>query len=414
MLSSACQLHISANGRYFVEGQQLLFWLGDTQWNLFRCHTLEEARTIFEDRRAKGFTFIQVMLMGCDNYSASGDVNYIDTELLHGEAFPTKDPAVPNLRYFEHVDAVVALAHEYGIYLVIGIDHPSVRLTDISTAHAYGRWVGERYRDAQYIIWVASYMNPEGENLAIMEELAAGLREGDGGCHLITCHPDPATPVVSSGAIHNSEWLAFNCIQTFKSTELVYEAVQVDYRHVPPKPVVMAEGAYEDGPEYGFPITPLVVRRQAYWSYLAGGHHSYGHNDNWRMNPTWQASLNAQGARHLAILQQLFTARHWWDLVPDQGVFAEGAGAGNTRNVAARANTGDWLIVYLSHPCTVGIHLQVINTDARVIATWIDPTTGTSSMIGEFPVDSTRSFTCPDGMEDAVLLVEAGCEMDER
>jgi Protein of unknown function (DUF4038) len=37
-----------------------------------------------------------------------------------------------------------------------------------------------------------------------------------------------------------------------------------DYRRLPPKPVVMAEGAYEEGLEYGFPVTPLMIRRQAY------------------------------------------------------------------------------------------------------------------------------------------------------
>ena len=51
----------------------------------------------------------------------------------------------------------------------------------------------------------------------------------------------------------------------------------------------MGEGAYEHGSEYGFEVTPLWVRRQAYYSYFAGAHHAYGHNDSWRVLPTWRA-----------------------------------------------------------------------------------------------------------------------------
>ena len=64
---------------------------------------------------------------------------------------------------------------------------------------------------------------------------------------------------------------------------------------VSPLLTVMDEGAYEAGTEYGFPVTPLLVRRQAYYSYLSGGFHTYGHNDSWRILPTWRASLDAPG-----------------------------------------------------------------------------------------------------------------------
>lgn len=52
------------------------------------------------------------------------------------------------------------------------------------------------------------------------------------------------------------------------------------------KPPAYPEGAYEAGSERGFEVSPLWVRRQAYTSYLAGGHHTYGHNDSCRILPT--------------------------------------------------------------------------------------------------------------------------------
>ncbi|MEO8427123.1 MAG: DUF4038 domain-containing protein [Verrucomicrobiota bacterium] len=71
----------------------------------------------------------------------------------------------------------------------------------------------------------------------------------------------------------------------------------------PTKPIRMAEGAYERGSEYEFEVTPLWIRRQAYYWYLAGAHHAYGHNDSWRVLPTWKEALDAPGATQLGILK---------------------------------------------------------------------------------------------------------------
>jgi len=138
-----------------------------------------------------------------------------------------------------------------------------------------------------------------------MRELVPGLREG-GSQGLCSSHPDPVVPTASSSIAHSEPWLAFNSVQTFKSTHLLYQVVPNDYNLTPPKPVVMAEGACEAGSEYGFPLTPLWSRRQAYWSYLGGGHHSYGHNDAWRVLPSWVEALDAPGAHQLTVLQGIF------------------------------------------------------------------------------------------------------------
>ena len=62
---SVYPVKVSDNGRYFVDQQgRPVFWLGTTQWQLFREYTLEEARTILEKTKDKGFVFRQVMLMG--------------------------------------------------------------------------------------------------------------------------------------------------------------------------------------------------------------------------------------------------------------------------------------------------------------------------------------------------------------
>jgi len=133
----------------------------------------------------------------------------------------------------------------------------------VANARAWAKWVAARYRRVPTIVWSLS---PEAspEFVPILRELAAGLRQGDGGAHLITVHPDPAP--CSSSFLHDEPWLDFHSIQTWKSVELIHPYVTRDYGLRPPKPVVMAEGAYERGSEYGFDVTPLWVRRQAYAS----------------------------------------------------------------------------------------------------------------------------------------------------
>ena len=62
---TALPVKVSENGRYFVDQNGgPVFWLGTTQWELFSGFTQEEARTILEESRKNGFTFVQVKLMG--------------------------------------------------------------------------------------------------------------------------------------------------------------------------------------------------------------------------------------------------------------------------------------------------------------------------------------------------------------
>ena len=65
--------------------------------------------------------------------------------------------------------------------------------------------IAQRCGDVPTIVWS---MTPEAkpEFIPMVRELAAGLRAGDGGTHLITFKPDPAP--YSSSSIHEESWLA--------------------------------------------------------------------------------------------------------------------------------------------------------------------------------------------------------------
>jgi hypothetical protein len=390
-------IRVSGNGRYFVDQNgNPFFWLGDTQWQLFRSFTLAEAEMILENRRSKGFTAIQVMLTGVGDGTKpnlAGQTPWINN-----------NPDTPNEDYFKHVDSVIQLGHQNGLVFVLGVFHQlqASRITPVN-ARTYVKWLAQRYRNAPNIIWTM-YPKAEQEFIPVVRELAAGLQEGDGGTHLITVHPDPSP--ASSSFIHNESWLSFNMIQTWAYYERIYEMVTKDYNLAPAKPVIMAEGAYEGGSEYGFPVTPLMVRKQAYWSYMAGGHHSYGHNDSWRLLPTWKSALDAPGAFQMGVLKKIFTAREWWNLVPDQAIFADQKSQNTVLNTAVSSKSGDWAMAYLSSQTTVSINMNKITAGSEVDASWLDPRTGTQTRIGSFPNTGIRSFSTPVGWEDAVLLLE--------
>jgi hypothetical protein len=400
---SEFQVKVSENGRYIVDqNDQPVFWLGTTQWQIFREYNLDEARTTIENVKSKGFVFIQAMLMGVGDGTQAN---------IHGEKpWINDDPITPNEAYFLHVDSVIQIARENDVIFSITMYHQRYRnCITLENARAWAKWLSTRYKDVPNIVWS---MTPEAreEFVPILRELAAGLQEGDGGSHIITFKPDPAP--FSSSFIHREDWLDFNSMQTWNSKELIYPMVTHDYSLEPVKPVLMAEGAYEQGSEYGFDVTPLWVRRQAYYSYLAGAHHTYGHNDSWRVLPTWKEALDAPGAFQMGILKEIFLdLEEWWYLVPDQSIFTSGGKiTGDILNLSARHKDGKWIIAYLASKDTCSIDLSKMATSNKVNAFWIDPQTGKSTTIGSFSNAGEASFITPSELTDAILLLKPASE----
>ena len=113
-------IRISANRRYFVDPTgNPVFWLGTTQWQLFREFTLDEARLIIEKSKATGFDFIQVMLLGVGDGTQPN---------IHGEKpCHDDDSSVPNEAYFQNVDAVMEIARRNDVAISMTVFHQRYR-----------------------------------------------------------------------------------------------------------------------------------------------------------------------------------------------------------------------------------------------------------------------------------------------
>jgi len=410
-------IKISQNGRFFTDSRgDPFFWLGDTAWPLFAEYTPEKARRYLRSRAELGYTLIQSILAwgGGTGYETPSP----GPNALSQVPWLDENPATPNPAYFQHVDDLVEFAADLGLVLGMlptwGYYVNDVQTITVENAFKYGRWLGERYKDAANIIWILGGDRIPTGFEEVTRQLAAGLRVGDGGAHLISYHPCGERS--SAQFFHTENWLDFNMIETWTAWSRVYPSIQTDTILSPIKPVVLAEGAYEDGPEYPMgPITPLIVRRQAWWAFMAGGFYTNGHNQNWRIESNWDDILTATGAAQMQIYKQIITSRPWWQMIPDQCMFEIGIGSERTLNAAKRTPDSTCAMIYLSSQCHVRLNIDRILTQ-RLQATWVNPQTGEEQDAGDyatgnqtgsiFPEGKKIWFACPEFWQDAVLILD--------
>ncbi len=133
---------VSPNRRYFVDQNgSPIFWLGTTQWQLFREYKLTDVSTILEKTKENGFTFAQVMLLGVGDGTKAN---------LHGEKpWASVDPLTPNEAYFTNVDAVLRVAGENNVVISLTLYHQRWRkLITEKTARNWALWLAKGLQGA--------------------------------------------------------------------------------------------------------------------------------------------------------------------------------------------------------------------------------------------------------------------------
>ena len=415
------RLKVSPNGRYFVDQNgKPFFYLGDTCWLLFQRLDHTEVDEYLKDRAAKGFTVIQAyVIRGLDRRHPDGN-----SSLLGESPFIDRDPTKPNEGYFKNMDYIINRANELG--LVMGlvtakswhVNKTPEHVFNEKNAYTFGRFLGERYKNSA-VMWYPGGDSVPGKDDMVWVAMAKGLRDGCGGSQLISYHGSGQTS--SSTWYHKADWLDFNSIQsghTFASDS--YPFVTNDFSLSPAKPTVDMEPAYENHPTgAGKPrVDAHKVRTQAYTAMLAGAAgHAYGSLDLFWFFKTgdgpfpkdgfqdWRTALRYPGAGQMGVMRRLFEKRAWYRLKPDQSVLASQPGGGPYRCVAARAEDGQFVIVYLPEGKPVRIHMDKVSGKS-VTAQWFDPREGTWLSIGDFANTGVREFTAPArGVKDDWLLV---------
>lgn len=434
------RLKVAENGRFLeYEDGSPFFWIGDTGWLLFSKLNTSEAEKYLEDRRKKGFNVIQVMV-----------IHSIDETNVFGQsALINKDISMPNISensntsegYWEHVDNIIAMAEEKGIYLAMVPVWGSVvkeGSTDKEKMKAYGQWLANRYKNKSNIIWLIGgdiKGDVEMEQWkALAEEIRSIASE-----HLMTFHPLGRTQ--SSTWFHNEAWLDFNMFQSghrrygqvMKKEEegnqdiwigqdnWVY--VQKDYRKNPPKPTIDGEPSYEGIPQgLHNPSEPYWTaddsRRYAYWAVFAGAFgHTYGNSAVMQMHKPdsgigaygvknfWYEAINDTGAGQMKHLKSLMLSVPFYESVPDNSIISGDEGEKYDRLLAIRGK--DYLFVYNYTGRDFSINLGKISGE-NLNAYWYNPRNGSMQFIDGYKNQGVQKFTPPEGYREAndwVLVV---------
>jgi hypothetical protein len=418
-------LKISANGRYFIDQQDHPFlYHADTGWLLFSKLTQAEAVVYLQNRQQKKFTAIQVMLLPEEPEHTNRDGD--------GPFTTPGDLTMPHHAYFAHVDAVIRQAAARGLLVAIqpvwigccgGNWADTLRANGPAAARAYGRYLGQHYRDIPNVVWLLGGDNDPHDLVEVERELALGIKE-DAPHQLITYHA--ASTHSSSDIFPDEPWLDWSMTYTYfrgkqriwvpaDQVPEVYAVNYAEHNKVPVKPFVLGEAQYEGETAEG---TAGRVRKQAWWSMLSGAAgHAYG-SPLYSFPDNWRDCLDLPGTAALTHLYDVLSSRAWYGLVPDQEhtVVTDGYGTFGAADYVTTARTDDGSLVMAYIPPTKAgsrtLTVDLGKLNGNVTATWVDPTNGSYVAVAESPLNNSGShaFTAPTtnsaGDHDWVLVLE--------
>ena len=441
----AYPLKVSANGRYLVDQKNTPFLItGDNPHALIGMGSTTDAESYFADRRLHGFNAVWMnMLVATPEYYDSRDdgstpdgfrpfTGYIagGTDAAH------YDLTKPNEAYFARVDEMLTAAANHGLVVFLDPIDTCCKAAPARTlwlrallangmpaAVAYGKYVGERFKRFDNIVWLHgddfnTWHTPADD--AIVQAVAKAIKSADPGA-LQTVELN----VPTSSSLDDQTWapiISLNSTYTYSPT---YIEMLHSYNQTPVMPTYLVEGHYDlekvgDPTDFG---TPWVLRRQGYWTMLSGGTGQlYGNAYTWPFISGWKFHIDTVAVTQLMIWKEFFSSLPWQDLVPDQDHTTITAGLGTYGNLQTRVSKSDFctasktpdgsvVLAYMPTARTITVNMERLKGPAN--ARWFDPTNGAYTTIpgGPFANSGTKQFTPPgnnhDGDSDWVLLLVA-------
>lgn len=411
------KLKVSDNQRYLVhENGRPFFWMGNTAWLLPERLNRDEVEFYLDKEREEGYNVEQIQVL-----------NAIPTYNIYGQAANdetfdfTRYTQPSNYGYWDHLDYIVDMAETNGIYIAMDcIWGSQIEKMDEKKATAYGKFLGQRYKDKPNIIWMIGGDIKGDKGTASWDALARAIKKADPN-HLMTFHPRGRT--TSAWWYNDREWLDFNMFQsghrrygqrngdgdyTIKENteEDNWRYVEMSMEKAPLKPVIDGEPSYEDIPQglHDFSAPRWQdhdVRRYAYWAVFAGCFgHTYGHNSimqflrpgvlpSFGAKKAWWDAMEDPGYQQMKYLKWLMLTLPFTDRIPDQSIVAGENGERYDRVIAIRGN--DYLMAYNYSGKPMQIDLAKVSGEKKNV--WMmNPADGTLTYLGEFD-SKTTEFT---------------------
>jgi Protein of unknown function (DUF4038)/Putative collagen-binding domain of a collagenase len=404
---------VSADKRYLVDEDGNPWMMnGDSPQCMPANLSVADMEYWFANRAGHGFNSAWVNLI-CGKYThGRGDASTYDGI----KPFTTDDDvATPNPEYWARMDTMVDLAKKYGITLVLdpaetGTFIDMLTKNGVEKDRAYGRFLGERFKDDVNIIWMSGndYLDWKRWDKYVAP-VAQGIRDAD---------PKKLQTVEleapKSTSLEDPVWRPLIDLNAAYSYTPTYEIVRRAYGEKPMMPTFMVEANYEFENNDGGPKTSdLSLRRQEWWTMTSGATGQlYGNKYTWGFqDDDWKKHFDTPAVDQYRLMADFFLQRAWQDLVPDldNHFLVKGAGQPtdqgdvleNDYATAAVTPDGTLAVVYIPTARTVEVDTSKLAQGVK--ATWFDPSNGSSR-------PAAAPYTTPGknavGEEDWVLVFE--------
>lgn len=390
------------------------FWLGDTWWkNLCKRMTWEGFQRLTADRKAKGFTVVQIV---CGPYPDEGPFE-ARWENEGGKPYETRDFSRVNPEYFLYADRRIRHLVEAGIVpAIVGGwgrgDCDGMRLAGVEGIERHWRHLIARY-GAYPALWI---IGGESEG-PLWTQVARHVRKTDPYRRPATMHPHHSgrSSVTDEGVID------LDMLQTghgdWSAALGAISQVRAAHAREPAMPVVVGEYCYEGHMQTAF----QDVQRYVFWGSLLGGAAglTYGAAGVWHASvegdpglanvydlTTWEEGMRQPGSTQLGLGKRLLEEHPWWRFEPHpewttEGSFAAGI-PGQVRFIyMPRRRVYDW----------TGPTVHGLERDVRYRGLYFDPAGGRRFDLGAVmsPGPASRPF---EGHGEPRLFVD-GFEGDD-
>ena len=396
--------------------------IGESPQAMIGNLSLPDAEAFLANRKAHGFNTVWVNLLCNSSTGCNADGTTFDGIPPFTTA---NDLSTPNEAYFARADSMLQLAAKYGFLVILDPAETAgwlgvLQNNGANKARAYGQYLGTRYKNFPNIVWMSGNDFQTWQTLsddAVVQAVALGIKDTDAN-HIHTVELN----FYVSNSLNDNSWapiISLNAVYTYYPT---YAEVLNAYNQAMVMPIFMVEANYEFENNTGMDAgTPLILRRQEYWTFLSGAAGQlYGNHYTWAFFPGWKNQLDTIGAVQIGYVKALFTSRAWYDLIPDQAHAVVTAGYGTFSNLgsigandyvtAARTSNGKLAMAYVSSARTITIDMSQLVGSAT--AQWYDPVAGSFTAIAGSPFVNSglRDYTTPGsnagGDQDWVLVLD--------
>jgi hypothetical protein len=420
-------LRVAADRRHFeqLDGTPF-FWLGDTWWMGLcgRLHWPEDFQQLAADRRAKGFSVVQIVA------GLYPDMPAFDPRGANEAGFPW-EPGYARIRpqYFDRADERILYLVDQGLMPCV-VGAWGYHLPWLGTERMKQHW---RYLIARYgalpVVWCAAgegtmpfYGSKRGKEDSALQkqgwsEVIRYIRATDPFGRMITIHPSRAArDTVTDAAI-----LDFDMHQTGhvpeKAIDRMARQIRGAYNALPRMPVIAGESSYDglDMREWGRGVLSGDATRQMFWTGLmnnaaAGG--TYGANGIWQVNrrdapygPSphgrswgsvpWDEAMRRPSSAQVGYARR-FLARYPWQRLepcPDTVTWNGNQPAQDDLTPYAAGIGAKLRIVYV--PCARPVLLKQLVPGADYAARLFDPVDAGESSLGRIKADAAGAWPCP-------------------